>query len=60
METERLDCSWCGSARSIEYGICQVCLMEFPLETKIIKLPVHERASARPTIDLQPDVSVGE
>lgn len=40
METERLDCSWCGSARSIEYGICQVCLMEYPLDTKIIHLPL--------------------
>ena len=39
METDRLDCSWCGSARSIEYGICQVCLMEYPLETRVIPLP---------------------
>lgn len=28
MEPE--DCTWCGSARSIEYGVCQVCLMRFP------------------------------
>ncbi len=46
METERLDCTWCGSARSIEHGICQVCLMEFPLDTKIIKLPL-DRVSHR-------------
>lgn len=24
------DCTWCGSARSIEHDICQVCLMRFP------------------------------
>lgn len=24
------DCTWCGSAASIEYGVCQVCLMRFP------------------------------
>ena len=24
------DCTWCGSAQSIEYGICQVCLMRMP------------------------------
>lgn len=47
MESERLDCTWCGSARSIEYGICQVCLMEFPLETKIIKLPIEPKRSER-------------
>lgn len=23
------DCTWCGSAQSIEYGVCQVCLMRF-------------------------------
>lgn len=27
---EPRDCSWCGSALSIEYGMCQVCLMRFP------------------------------
>jgi hypothetical protein len=27
---EPLDCSWCGSALSIEHGVCQVCLMRFP------------------------------
>jgi hypothetical protein len=31
MNTDRLDCTWCGSAASIEHGICQVCLMEYPL-----------------------------
>jgi hypothetical protein len=24
------DCSWCGSAKSVERGVCQVCLMRFP------------------------------
>lgn len=36
---ELLDCHWCGSARSIEFGICQVCLMEYPMDTKVIVLP---------------------
>lgn len=40
MKIVRLDCTWCGSARSIEHGICQVCLMEYPLDTKIIPLPL--------------------
>ncbi|MFN2613246.1 MAG: hypothetical protein ABR552_00315 [Actinomycetota bacterium] len=46
MSEQRLDCNWCGSARSIEHGICQVCLMEYPLETRIIQLPV-ERTEKR-------------
>jgi hypothetical protein len=41
MRDDRLDCDWCGSARSIEYGICQICLMEYPLETKVIPLPIE-------------------
>lgn len=27
---EPRDCTWCGSARSIEHDVCQVCLMRFP------------------------------
>lgn len=27
---EPRDCTWCGSALSIEHGVCQVCLMRFP------------------------------
>ena len=27
---EARDCTWCGSARSIEHDVCQVCLMRFP------------------------------
>jgi hypothetical protein len=46
LQPELLDCHWCGSARSIEFGICQVCLMEYPVETKVIELPVER------TIDL--------
>lgn len=52
MEHDRLDCSWCGSARSIEYGICQVCLMEYPHETKIIPLPIERAVASRRVIDL--------
>lgn len=43
MEKQRPDCEWCGSAASIEYGVCQVCLMEYPNEATIIKLPIDER-----------------
>ena len=39
MGSELYDCPWCGSAKSIEHGLCQVCLMEFPVETKVIELP---------------------
>ena len=48
-EEERADCTWCGSARSIEFGICQVCLMEYPLETKVIRLPL-ERTERRSSV----------
>jgi hypothetical protein len=43
MEDDRLDCGWCGSARSIEYGICQVCLMEYAVDTAVLTFPL-ERA----------------
>jgi hypothetical protein len=39
------DCPWCGSAESIEHGLCQVCLMEFPIETKVIVLPTTRRTT---------------
>lgn len=42
MATERHDCTWCGSASSVEYGVCQVCLMEFPNEAIVIKLPLEK------------------
>lgn len=58
METERLDCSWCGSARSIEYGICQVCLMEYPLDTRIIQLPL-ERQEKR-VLKLDEEIAAAE
>lgn len=40
MRPDRHDCTWCGSASSIEYGVCQICLMEFPNEAVVIQLPV--------------------
>lgn len=46
-EPERLDCSWCDSVRSIEFGICQICLMEYPTESSVVELP-------RPTWDKKP------
>jgi hypothetical protein len=43
------DCPGCGSAKSIEHGLCQVCLMEFPVETKVITLPtMHPAFSIEP------------
>lgn len=45
----RLDCTWCGSAKSIEFGVCQICLMEYPLETKVIRLPL-ERSEKRSVV----------
>ncbi|MGZ4105262.1 MAG: hypothetical protein ACXVP8_08365 [Actinomycetota bacterium] len=61
MEADRLDCTWCGSAASIEHGICQVCLMEYPVDTKVIQLPLDRdtRAPSR-TIHLTEDEVVAE
>lgn len=50
MGEQRLDCNWCGSARSIEHGICQICLMEYPLETRVIQLPVERHEKKRVAI----------
>ena len=38
---ELLDCHWCGSARSIEFGLCQVCLVEYRMDTQVIELPTE-------------------
>jgi hypothetical protein len=53
METERLDCDWCGSAQSIEYGLCQVCLMEYPMDTRIIQLPLERPSNKARIVDLE-------
>ena len=45
---ELFDCPWCGSAKSIEHGLCQVCLMEFDVETKIIQLPPRRTLHGHP------------
>lgn len=65
MDTDRLDCNWCGSARSIEHGICQVCLMEYPLETQIIQLPLdraetRQQSARRIAIDLDEEIEAVE
>ena len=44
MASELYDCPWCGSAKSIEHGLCQVCLIEFAVETKVIELPSRRAA----------------
>jgi hypothetical protein len=48
MDTDRLDCTWCGSAASIEHGICQVCLMEYPVDMKVIRLPLDRGVRPKP------------
>jgi hypothetical protein len=50
---ELLDCHWCGSAGSVENGICQICLMEYPYEADVIQLPLENaRVRAGTTVDL--------
>ena len=41
MRDDRLDCGWCGSAASIEYGICQICLMEYAVDTDVLTFPLE-------------------
>ena len=47
------DCPWCGSAKSIEHGLCQICLMEFSVETKVITLPTTHPAFSREPVATQ-------
>ena len=57
------DCPWCGSAKSIEHGVCQVCLMEFDVDTKIIQLPPRKILRGHPSlgpIESSPEVAGGE
>lgn len=56
MATERHDCTWCGSASSVEYGVCQVCLMEFPNEAIVIKLPIEP---VKRTVAIEPSSTAG-
>ena len=60
MNTDRLDCSWCGSAASIEHGICQVCLMEYPVDTKVIRLPLGRELRIRERLDRAEQEAVAE
>ena len=41
MNDDRHDCGWCGSVGSIEYGICQICLMEYAVDTDVIRFPLE-------------------
>jgi len=52
MVSDRLDCGWCGSAASIEYGICQVCLMEYAHDTDVIAFPLERADQMRRTRSL--------
>lgn len=60
MITDRLDCTWCGSAASIEHGICQVCLMEYPVDTKVIRLPLGRELRIRERLDMAEQEVVAE
>ena len=60
MNTDRLDCTWCGSAASIEHGICQVCLMEYPVDTKVIRLPLGRELRIRERLDMAEQEAVAE
>jgi hypothetical protein len=42
------DCTWCGSAGSIDHGICQVCLMSYPEERIELPDPNDPRAPVEP------------
>lgn len=46
VDEPRANCAWCRSTRSVEHGICQVCLAEYPMDTEIIDLsPVRDELS---------------
>lgn len=45
---EPRDCTWCGSAKSIEHGVCQVCLMAFSEEPEVVV--VLPEAPAEPSV----------
>jgi hypothetical protein len=56
VDEPRADCAWCRSADSIEHGICQICLAEYPLDTEVIDLsPERER---RVSLEAASDTSV--
>ena len=46
------DCTWCGSAGSIDHGICQVCLMPYPEEHIEMPDPNDPRAPVEPAARL--------
>jgi len=55
-----LDCTWCGSARSIEYGVCQVCLMRLPEGADPERVVIELRDPAAPPDPLPDEPSVAE
>lgn len=56
---ELLDCHWCGSAGSVEHGICQICLMEYPYEADVIQLPL-DGGRARTAVPGEVEASAAE
>jgi hypothetical protein len=49
------DCTWCGSAGSIDHGICQVCLMPYPEEHIEMPDPDDPRAPVEPATTVAHD-----
>lgn len=58
MEPELLDCSWCGSAKSVENGLCQVCLMDYSKHAEVIPLPTGTRPKL--TSPVEHEIGVAE
>ena len=57
MEPELLDCSWCGSAKSVENGLCQVCLMDYSQHAEVIPLPTGTKARLSPSLATEAGVA---
>jgi hypothetical protein len=58
VEPEILDCTWCGSAKSVSNGLCQVCLMDYSQHAQVIPLPSGSKPKI--VLDLEPEVSVAD
>lgn len=56
---ELFDCHSCGSARSVEHGLCQVCLTEYREDTQVIPLPKAARDRRRAVHPQPPPPDLG-
>ncbi|MDQ3990982.1 MAG: hypothetical protein M3245_01555 [Actinomycetota bacterium] len=55
---ELRDCTWCGSAQSIENDLCQVCLMRFPPDERVVVIlpDIHAEPQIAPEAEERPAV----